>query len=154
MQCFSFVAITAILLAQAVHAAPASPETSALVASFPVSQLHANDAQANTTLPHGGLHVDAAQQTFPAFLLLCEATSCASCEELSLQALSTNLGVCFAADITVESVAIIQASNEGLPFVVSAAVTGCSSLLEIPTVNECFNIDDPTQLIDAFVITP
>ncbi|KAI0823347.1 hypothetical protein BC628DRAFT_1420933 [Trametes gibbosa] len=154
---FSFITVALILFTQSAcafpaSATPASPEPAAIAMSFPIAQLGASSTKSNTTLPLGGIHMDAAQQTFPATLLLCELENCANCEELSLQVLAENLGTCFGAAFPYISVAISQPSNEGLPFIVGAAVPGCSSFLAIPTVNVCFNINAPTELFEEFIL--
>ena len=78
-----------------------------------------------------------------ATLLLCEQRACGSC--LAFDLLSAPHDVCLAPsvprDFRFSSVAISQPSNEGLPFGVLVGPPGCASFAQIPTVNECFNVN-------------
>ena len=115
-------------------------------AHFPVHELRIGDSaidsvQAKVTHPSAsGLHSDTADATFPATLLLCPSTNCASCFSFDLSTLPVDECL-FDSSSSFESVAISQPSNEGLPFAVLVGPTGCASFAQIPTVNECFNIN-------------
>ncbi|KAH9926270.1 uncharacterized protein BXZ73DRAFT_90946 [Epithele typhae] len=81
---------------------------------------------------------DAAEATFPATLLLCPGVNCASCFGFDLSTLPVD--VCLTTS-SFNSVAISQPSNEGLPFGVLVGPPGCASFAQIPTVNQCFNVN-------------
>ncbi|KAI0351893.1 hypothetical protein OH77DRAFT_1410337 [Trametes cingulata] len=157
MRC-SFIALTIALFGQAVVASPAvasdpSVDASSLAASFPVSELRFSDAKphANLTLSQDDFHIIAKRQEFPATLLICAVANCASnCQALNL-ALFTE-GLCFPTSVDFTSVGISQPSNQGLPFVVGVGVNPCQTLLELPAVNECFNING--AVLNAFEVLP
>ena len=127
-------------------AASAKPDAAAVTtaASFPVHELAAagtgipNTLRTSPAVAFPGLHSDAAQQTFPATLLLCPTASCASCFSFDLSTLPVNQ--CLSTS-PFTSVAISQPSNEGLPFAVLVGPAGCLSFAQIPTVNTCFNVN-------------
>ena len=112
-------------------------------AHFPVHELRIDSAvdtvQAKVTHPSAsGLHRDTADSTFPATLLLCPSTNCASCFSFDLSTLPVDECLSTSAFF---SVAISQPSNEGLPFGVLVGPPGCASFAQIPVVNECFNVN-------------
>ncbi|KAH9888992.1 hypothetical protein C8Q73DRAFT_655076 [Cubamyces lactineus] len=136
----TFVAIALALFSQAAFASPLSTETTDIASKFPVVDLGSIQAHPNVTLSQAGIHVDAAQQEFPATLLLCPTTSCISCFGFDLSTLPTN--ECLAAGFNFESIAINQPSNEGLPFGVFVGPPGCLSFAQIPSVNTCYNANN------------
>ncbi|KAH9935180.1 uncharacterized protein BXZ73DRAFT_100567 [Epithele typhae] len=154
---FSIVLITVALVAAAcANPLPASevsvhPLASAsgvtTAASFPLHDLAsslgpvpASAAVGTTPAPFFAKSpsADAVEATFPATLLLCPGTNCASCSGFDLSRIPVN--VCFATS-AFRSVAISQPSNSGLPFGVVVGPSGCSSFAQIPTVNQCFNVN-------------
>ncbi|KAI0657955.1 hypothetical protein C8Q70DRAFT_934583 [Cubamyces menziesii] len=139
---YAFVALALALFGQAVaNPIVGSEAESTVPASFPVSDLTFGDVHTGTTLSQGGIHIDSAQQEFPASLFLCRATGCASCTSFDLSTAPLNQCLTPNPIFSFVSVAIIQPSNEGLPFETTVGTTGCGQLLQIPTVNECFNVN-------------
>ena len=151
---FAITVAALIALAQVAHGNPLSPiaasapPTSGAVttaSSFPQHELGAAGAASAATAgtspasAFAALNGDTAQQTFPATLLLCPGTGCASCFGFDLSTFPFD--ECFATSFSFESVAISQPSNEGLPFGVLVGPPGCASFAQIPTVNECFNVN-------------
>ncbi|KAI0351929.1 hypothetical protein OH77DRAFT_844366 [Trametes cingulata] len=156
---YSFVALALALFGHAVVASPAvskaTPvafDASALAASFPVSELRVADSHPhlNTTAPQSDFHAIVKRQEFPATLLLCALDGCLSCSSFNLGSFPEE--ECFSTSFEFFSVAISQPSNQGLPFVVGVGPSPCSSLLDIPAVNECFNING--AIFDAFALLP
>ena len=139
---FAFAAIALALFGQTAFAAPPSTEATDIASKFPVFDFGSIQAHPNVTLAPGGIHVDAAQQTFPATLLLCPTTSCISCFGFDLSAIPANN--CLTAGFNFASFSINQPSNEGLPFGVFVGPPGCTSFFQIPEVNECFNVVNGT----------
>ncbi|KAI9063874.1 hypothetical protein FKP32DRAFT_1571143 [Trametes sanguinea] len=135
---FTLFAVAAAVFGQTVLASPLTPETTDIAAKFPVVELSSAQAHPNITLSQGGIHIDAAQAEFPATLLLCTTTSCISCFGFDLSAVPTN--ECIASGINYQSIAISQPSNEGLPFGVFGSPPGCTSFVQIPAVNTCYNV--------------
>ena len=150
-----FFAIAAAFVAfiQVAHGTPLAPVSAAAqpnlagvttAASFPTQELalpgvaHTSTAGTSPAVAFPGIHSDAAQQTFPATLLLCPTANCASCFAFDLSTFP--LDECFATS-SFTSVAISQPSNEGLPFAVLVGPAGCLSFAQIPTVNTCFNVN-------------
>ncbi|KAI0372683.1 hypothetical protein BV20DRAFT_963738 [Pilatotrama ljubarskyi] len=134
------------------HAIPASTDASSIAASFPVSDLRVSDAHPhlNATAPQSNFHSLVKRQEFPATLLLCPLTGCGACSGFNLAAFPED--ECFDNSFEFFSVAISQPSNIGLPFVVGVGPAPCTSVLEIPAVNECFNVNG--AIFDAFALLP
>lgn len=151
-----FPAILAVALGHVVNATPVivateSTGVTTLAASFPVSELTAESGvHSNTTLAGRALHGLAARQEFPANLLLCPASNCASCLSFTTQGQAEN--ICFNPGFVFNSAAISQPSNQGLPFAVLVGTPGCASLVQLPAVNECFNLNGAT--FDTFAFLP
>ncbi|KAI0657963.1 hypothetical protein C8Q70DRAFT_918529 [Cubamyces menziesii] len=139
---FALTAIALALFSQTAFAAPPSTEATDIASKFPVFDFGSIQAHPNVTLAQGGIHVDAAQQEFPATLLLCPTASCISCFRFDLSATTTN--ECFAAGFDFASFSIDQPSNEGLSFGVFVGPPGCLSFFQIPEVNACFNVVNGT----------
>ncbi|OBZ69961.1 hypothetical protein A0H81_10182 [Grifola frondosa] len=92
----------------------------------------------SVTAALAGLHTDAAQQEFPAYLYVCSGLNCGtSCFAYDLSDLYTV--TCYATAILYLSVEVVQPSNDGLPFGVYVG-TNCYGVL-IPYVNTCYNIN-------------
>lgn len=150
-----FLAILAVALGHVVNATPVivateSTGVTTLAASFPVSELSIESSvHSNTTLAGRALHGLAARQEFPANLLLCPTLNCASCLSFTTQAQAEN--TCFNAGFVFDSAAISQPSNQGLPFAVLVGTPGCAALAQIPTVNECFNLNGGPFTTFAFL---
>ncbi|KAH9888996.1 hypothetical protein C8Q73DRAFT_175524 [Cubamyces lactineus] len=140
---YAFIALAIALFGQAVANPIVGSEAEATVpASFPISDLTFGAIHTGTTLSQGGIHTDSAQQEFPASILLCRATNCVSCTSFDLSTAPLNECLTPNPIFSFVSVAIVQSSNEGLPFETTVGTPGCSELLQIPTVNECFNINN------------
>ena len=92
-----------------------------------------------TTGTHDGTIHGRAHAANPATLLLCPNTNCASCSGFALS--SFPLDECFLTNVDALSVAISQPGGGGLPFEVTVGTPECASLAQIPTVNECFNVN-------------
>ncbi|OJT08608.1 hypothetical protein TRAPUB_535 [Trametes pubescens] len=148
-----FLAILSVALAHVVSATPivATEATgvTTLAASFPISELRLESGvHSNTTLA-GHVQGLVARQEFPANLLLCPTLNCASCLSFTTQAQAEN--TCFNAGFVFDSAAISQPSNQGLPFAVLVGTPGCAALAQIPTVNECFNLNGGPFTTFAFL---
>ncbi|KAH9846152.1 hypothetical protein C2E23DRAFT_604718 [Lenzites betulinus] len=128
---FSLVILVHTIIGGATPTVPPVPTIDAL-------HLSALGAHSNTTLPHGGIQANVAQQTFPASLLLCPDNACTLCEVFDLESQTEN--TCITKQLAINSVKINQPSNEGLPFAVLVGPPGCQSFAQIPTVNQCFPI--------------
>ena len=151
---FAIAAAALIAFSQVARATPLTsltttvkPVSNAVTigAHLPVHELRIDSAvdtvQAKVTHPSAsGLHSDAAGATFPATLLLCPTANCASCFAFDLSTLPVDQCLVDQSS-SFTSMGIVQPSNEGLPFAVVVAPPGCPSLLQIPTVNQCFNIN-------------
>ncbi|KAH9851332.1 hypothetical protein C2E23DRAFT_830342 [Lenzites betulinus] len=155
----SFVALALAVFSMTVHATPVTPDASAIAASFPRVPLSTGDAAAtrtNTTLPHGGIHADAADAAiFPASFIFCSDFECGtSCEVFDLSTIPED--VCFNGVFgDIGSLAIVQPSNAGLPFAVLVAPPNCiGTELQVPTVNECFVVNSAANVIGAFAVVP
>ncbi|KAI8996337.1 hypothetical protein BD414DRAFT_477607 [Trametes punicea] len=144
----TFAAVALALLGQAVYASPLTAETTDVAAAFPVVDLSSVQAHPNITLSQGGIHIDAAQQEFPATLLFCPTVSCISCFGIDLSSVPTN--ECLASGVNFASVSINQPSNEGLPFGVFVGPPGCESFVQLPAVNTCYNVN-PAPFTDYAV---
>lgn len=97
-------------------------------------------ANANTTFNlSGGLSIDAVAADFPATLLLCQATGCASCFAFDLSTLPHQ--TCLTSNFNFVSAAISQPSNSGLDFGVFVGPPGCATFGQLPAVNTCFNLN-------------
>ncbi|KAI0372682.1 hypothetical protein BV20DRAFT_963737 [Pilatotrama ljubarskyi] len=151
---YSFITFAAALLGQAAVATPlADVDAPSIAASLPVSKLFISAAhvRSNITAPQSkALHPIVKRQEFPATLLLCTLQNCASgCRQVDIASVTQNecelVSVFFSA-------AIVQPSNEGLPFGVDVGPNPCLSLSQIPTVNECFNLHG--ALFNAFDLIP
>ncbi|TFK88860.1 hypothetical protein K466DRAFT_520051, partial [Polyporus arcularius HHB13444] len=76
---------------------------------------------------------------FPATLLLCEESGCASCLGFDLS--SASHATCLdpaGSTFTFVSAAISQQSDSGLSFAVEVSPGGCASFSTIPKVNTCY----------------
>lgn len=76
---------------------------------------------------------------FPATLLLCQETGCASCLGFDLS--SASHATCLdpaGSTFTFVSAAISQQSDAGLSFAVEVSPGGCASFSTIPKVNTCY----------------
>ena len=130
--------------------AAAKPDAASVTtaASFPIHELAAAGAPTTHTaltspaVAFPGLHSDAAQQTFPATLLLCPSANCASCFGFDLSTLPVN--VCLTTS-AFSSVAISQPSNVGIGFVVGVGQGDCANFVDISLVNTCFDITQDAQ---------
>ena len=138
---YAFVALAIALFGYAVaDSVSGSGGQSNAPASFPVSNLTFGGANSGTTLPQAGLNTNSAQAEFPASLLLCRNTACAGCTSFNLSAIPQN--ICFSPDplFSFLSVAVVQPSNQGLPFGVEVGPANCGEVAAIPRVNECFDV--------------
>ncbi|KAH9945174.1 uncharacterized protein BXZ73DRAFT_96162 [Epithele typhae] len=148
---FSFTLVAAALVAYA-HANPieasasdASASDLAAAASFPKLDFTSSLAPLPTSAENGtlpsdsfqGPSTDLGEAIFPATLLICPSLNCANC--LSYDLLTTPMNTCFRTTPFV-SMAIVQPSNEGLPFGVFVGPPGCHDFLKIPAVNICVNV--------------
>ena len=85
-----------------------------------------------------GLHALSADAVFPATLQLCSGTGCSGCFNFDLSVLQRNVCLIDGSSL-INSVKIVQPSNEGLPFGVYVGPSGCSAFTQIPAVNTCYN---------------
>ncbi|KAI0334581.1 hypothetical protein GY45DRAFT_1318162 [Cubamyces sp. BRFM 1775] len=139
---YTFVALAIAFFGQALANPIVGSEIESTVpSSFPVSDLTFGDVHTGTTLSQGGLHTDSAQQEFPASLFLCRADNCVSCTSFDLSTAPFNECLTPNPIFSFVSAAIVQPSNEGLPFETTVGTTGCGQLLQLPEVNECFNLN-------------
>ncbi|KAM5544310.1 hypothetical protein V8D89_001970 [Ganoderma adspersum] len=161
-----FVALAALVLAavsQIVHATPTTSPTKptkldvTIAAGFPIRTLDiirngttgTHDGTTGThdgtirvrgtTGTHDGTIHGRTAAANPATLLLCPNTNCASCSGFALS--SFPLDECFLTNVEALSVAISQPAGGGLPFAVTVGTPECATLAQIPTVNECFNVN-------------
>ncbi|KAI0351928.1 hypothetical protein OH77DRAFT_844289 [Trametes cingulata] len=131
-----------------------------VAASFPISELHTYYAgpRFDTTAPQSSFRPAVKRQEFPASLRLCHTVDCGICftQDLSQVIRAGAEGDCFTGNFEILSVAIDQPSNEGLPFVVGVGPASCAEpLVDIATVNECFNLNFGTGVVfDSFVLHP
>ncbi|KAI0774797.1 hypothetical protein BD413DRAFT_472701 [Trametes elegans] len=151
---FSLIATFAVaLFGQAALANPIAPETTSVGSLFPVSTLELSNAvHTNTTVPstHGFPNALLARQEFPASLLLCPNSNCASCSVFNLASFVHNQ--CLSVGFQFFSAAISQPSNQGLPFAVDVFNFGCTNGVQLPAVNTCFNVNG--VVFQDFALTP
>ncbi|KAI0334553.1 hypothetical protein GY45DRAFT_1115342 [Cubamyces sp. BRFM 1775] len=140
MQHYAFVVLAIALLGHATASpvAPSVTKTTVIGASFPVANPALGGPRSNATLPQGGPHSYSTRQEFPATLLLCEETGCASCLGFDLS--TTPAGECLDPSISFTSAAISQNSGEGLPFDVLLGNADCAGFVRIPQVNDCIEL--------------
>ena len=141
----AFVTIATALLSKSALANPVSRKTT-ISPDFPISPktltrdnltAHPEISKNPKSLSSLGL---AARQEFPASLVICPLQNCLECSAIDLSALPFN--ECLVSSELFVSVAIEQPSGEGLPFEVLVGPSTCSDFLQIPAVNECFNIGE------------
>ena len=146
-----------VALAALSRAAPSAsnavqPKAKGVAVNFPVRTLDVSAARApSTSLTNAkASRAIIKRQEFPADLLVCAESNCGLCEEFSLSGLAED--ECFFVDFSGISVAISQPSGQGLPFAVEIGEAGCPSLTQVPTVNECFNLNGFS--FDSFALLP
>ncbi|KAM5544327.1 hypothetical protein V8D89_001987 [Ganoderma adspersum] len=141
-----FVALAAIVLAAVAQVAHTTPTTSptkptktdvTIAAGFPIRTL--DIIRNGTTGTHDSTITSRSAAANPATLLLCPSTNCATCSGFDLS--SFPVDECFLTNVAALSVAISQPAGGGLPFAVAVGTPECASLAQIPTVNECFNVN-------------
>ncbi|KAI0657976.1 hypothetical protein C8Q70DRAFT_252432 [Cubamyces menziesii] len=137
---YSFVALALFLFGQAIATpvAPSVTSTAVVGASFPITKATFSGPRSNATLSQGGPHSDSTQQEFPATLILCEETGCASCLGFDLSTAPS--GECLDPGLSFTSAAISQNSGEGLPFDVLVGNVDCGGFVRIPQVNVCLEL--------------
>ncbi|KAI0629106.1 hypothetical protein C8Q77DRAFT_305360 [Trametes polyzona] len=133
--------------------APLVPIT--IDASLPVSALSpARFPQTGVSLVNGALHSSKASplpEVIDNILLLCAQLGCLSCTVVPLSGLNAN--TCFTLGSPFVSAAFVQPNNAPLPFNTSVGPSQCSTLLQLPTPNTCFNVNGPTQF-NSFALIP
>ncbi|KAI0666828.1 hypothetical protein C8Q78DRAFT_424401 [Trametes maxima] len=135
---FTLTILLAIACGQTVRAGPLSTDTNTLTRA-PVADLNVFGIHSNVTLGRGNIHSGVAGATFPADLLVCAEANCAgACDAFDLSKIPED--VCLGTS-QFFSAGISQPSDSGLPFAVTVGTLGCDSLVQIPTVNTCFNLN-------------
>ncbi|KAI0651339.1 hypothetical protein C8Q79DRAFT_922127 [Trametes meyenii] len=141
-------AVTTLILAvfsQAVHAGPlqADPDSTSSLGygSTAASILKTFGILSNTTLGRGGLRLDTVDDTDPV-LNLCTSSNCMSTSCTGFDAAALVSGFCVARGSDFFSVSITQTSGAGLPFAVVVGTTNCAEVVQILSVNRCFNLEE------------
>ncbi|KAI0644246.1 hypothetical protein C8Q79DRAFT_928034 [Trametes meyenii] len=136
---FTFTALFVAVFGQTVLAGPLLTDISTL-ARAPTSELNTFGVHSNVTLGgRGDVRHDVAGATFPANLLVCAEANCAgACNAFDLSKIPED--VCLGTN-QFFSAGISQPSNSGLPFAVTVGTLGCDSLVQLPSVNTCFNLN-------------
>ncbi|OJT02917.1 hypothetical protein TRAPUB_6587 [Trametes pubescens] len=151
---FTLAAISQTAYAAIKSAITSAPPTD-IGKSLPVVSIHSVTPVANKTLSSGRssrIHAALFGQappagTFPATLLMCTTSDCISCFPADLSTFPTNM--CLAESFSMQSVAISQPSDEGLPDALFIGQPGCTAFQQIPAVNQCFNLDPTVQNTDV-----
>ncbi|KAL1943033.1 hypothetical protein VTO73DRAFT_4704 [Trametes versicolor] len=148
---------TLVAISQTAYAAIKSALTSAPLTdigkSLPVASIHSVAPVANKTLSSGRtsrIHARFGAPpagTFPATLLMCPTSDCISCFPADLSTFPTNM--CLSESFSMQSVAISQPSDQGLPDGLFVGQPGCTQFQQIPAVNQCFNLDPTVQNTDV-----
>ncbi|KAI0668907.1 hypothetical protein C8Q78DRAFT_1043613 [Trametes maxima] len=94
----------------------------------------------NTTLGHGGAGPNTVDDTDPV-LNLCTSSDCVSTSCTGFNAAALVSDFCVARGSDFFSASISQESGAGLPFAVVVGTTNCAQVVQIPAVNECFNLE-------------
>ncbi|KAI0666829.1 hypothetical protein C8Q78DRAFT_424350 [Trametes maxima] len=109
--------------------------------SFPVATLNLSETHQNTTLGHhDSVHPNNTNAANPhPILVVCGTQNCASsCTQFDLAVIPVD--ICLPAS-QFFSVAVTETGDPGFPFQAAVGTENCASIVNIPAVNTCFNVN-------------